>query len=401
MFGGRSSRPDSAAERKPSRWLRRIGAGLLVLALAFSFAAVHPTPARADALQDLKQLQQQQDQLEAQIRALQQQKTNTRAKYNQVQAQIADKQAQLNKLNKQLNSLQSQLQQTVNDVQQATADLQDAQARLDARTNALETRLRTVYEDGNVSYLEVLLSATDFSDFISRVELLEQIISGDSQMIQQVKAEQADVTAKKKALEDKQATIASLVTQANSQAAAISQLTAALKQTKGKLAGNLQQIADQEDDLLAQSNRLTGQIAAIQAKLGVKRVGKLSMMWPVIARITSPFGNRYHPIYHRYIFHTGIDLGASYGTPIKAAESGTVILAGWVSGYGNTTVIDHGDGVSTLYGHQSKLAVHAGDQVTKGQTIGYVGSTGNSTGPHLHFEVRVNGQVQNPLNYLP
>ncbi len=401
MPGQASPQVSSASQCRPRHWAWRAFAAILVLGLAFSFVAVHPAPVRADALQDLKDLQKQQDELNSQLEALKKRKTTTKAQYNKVQADIAAKQSQLNKLTKQLSALRSQLQQTLNDVDQATKDLQDAEARLDARTNLLETRLRTVYEEGSVSYMEVLLAATDFSDFVSRFELLEQIVGGDVELVQQVKQERANVAQKKQALEEKQATIASLVDKTTNQAASVSELAAALKQTKGQLATNLAQLSDQEDNLLEQSNKLTGQISAIQAKLGIKRVGKLAMVWPVIARITSPFGSRYHPILHKYLMHTGIDLGASYGTPIKAAESGTIILAGWVSGYGNTIVIDHGDGVSTLYGHQSKLAVHVGDKVAKGQTIGYVGSTGNSTGPHLHFEVRVNGVVKNPLTYLP
>lgn len=396
-----NSTPEPARKSPRGGRLRRFIAAILVVGLTAGFIAARPAPARADALQDLQKLQQQQNDLNAQIDALRQQKTKTKADYNRVQSQIAQKQDQLKTLQKQLNGLETQLAQTVADVDQATQDLQDAQARLDGRTNLLETRLRTVYEEGSVSYLEVLLSARDFSDFVSRVELLRQIVAGDVSLVQEIKSERADVEAKKQALQQKQATIASMRDQTASQTAALSSLAATLKQQKSQLSSNLSELARQEDELLQASNALTGQIAAIQARLGIKRTGKLQMMWPVIARITSPFGNRYHPILHKYLMHTGIDLGASYGTPIKAAESGTVILAGWVSGYGNTVVIDHGDGVSTLYGHQSKIAVKSGDPVAKGQVIGYVGSTGNSTGPHLHFEVRVSGKVQNPLNYLP
>ena len=126
-----------------------------------------------------------------------------------------------------------------------------------------------------------------------------------------------------------------------------------------------------------------------------------SMMWPCPSchTITSEFGWRYHPIYHTQKYHSGVDIGASYGASIVAADGGTVITAGAVSGYGNCVVINHGNGITTLYGHMSSIAVSSGQKVSKGQTIGYVGSTGNSTGPHLHWEVTVNGVRQNPLNY--
>ena len=126
-----------------------------------------------------------------------------------------------------------------------------------------------------------------------------------------------------------------------------------------------------------------------------------SMLWPCPSchTITSEFGWRYHPIYHTQKYHSGVDIGASYGATIVAADGGTVITAGAVSGYGNCVVINHGNGITTLYGHMSSIAVSSGQKVSKGQTIGYVGSTGNSTGPHLHWEVTVNGVRQNPLNY--
>ncbi|MCX6372704.1 MAG: M23 family metallopeptidase [Actinobacteria bacterium] len=124
------------------------------------------------------------------------------------------------------------------------------------------------------------------------------------------------------------------------------------------------------------------------------------MMWPVNASVGSPFGWRIHPILGYRKFHTGIDLGVAYGTPIHAADSGTVIYATWMGGYGNVIIIDHGRGISTLYAHQSSLAVGTGTRVVRGQVIGYVGSTGFSTGPHLHFEVRVNGNPVDPMGYL-
>ena len=122
--------------------------------------------------------------------------------------------------------------------------------------------------------------------------------------------------------------------------------------------------------------------------------------FPADGPISSPFGRRMHPIFHEVRMHTGIDIGAGYGSPVRAAAAGTVVVAGTVSGYGTAIVIDHGGGLGTLYGHLSKLGVHVGSTVTPGQTIGAVGNTGNSTGPHLHFEVRVNGTPVDPMKYL-
>jgi len=123
-------------------------------------------------------------------------------------------------------------------------------------------------------------------------------------------------------------------------------------------------------------------------------------MWPVNGPISSPYGYRIHPILGYLKLHTGIDFGVGYGTPIHACDSGLVIYATWMGGYGNVIIVDHGHGISTLYAHQSSLAVGTGSLVARGQVVGYVGSTGFSTGPHLHFEVRVNGNPVDPMGYL-
>ena len=124
------------------------------------------------------------------------------------------------------------------------------------------------------------------------------------------------------------------------------------------------------------------------------------MSWPVKGRITSPFGYRIHPILKTKNLHTGLDIAASTGTPVVAANTGTVIKAGWNNSYGNLLMIDHGGGIVTLYAHNSSLLAKVGDVVSKGQTVAKIGSTGMSTGPHLHFEVRVNGQYKNPMDWL-
>ena len=128
--------------------------------------------------------------------------------------------------------------------------------------------------------------------------------------------------------------------------------------------------------------------------------GTGAMIWPVNGVITSPYGYRTHPIFGTTIYHSGIDIGVDYGTPVQAADGGTVVEAGWVSGYGYAVVIDHGNGLSTLYGHNQELAVSAGQSVSQGQVIAYAGSTGNSTGPHVHFEVRANGDPVDPQGYV-
>jgi murein DD-endopeptidase MepM/ murein hydrolase activator NlpD len=171
------------------------------------------------------------------------------------------------------------------------------------------------------------------------------------------------------------------------------------KQKNSKLSsveGNLALLEQQENQILAESNALTGVITGSSGS----GVGTGDMMWPVNGPVVSPYGYRIHPILGYRKLHTGMDFAVGYGTPIHASDSGTVIYATWMGGYGNVIIVDHGRGISSLYAHQSSLAVGTGTRVTRGQVIGYVGSTGFSTGPHLHFEIRVNGTPVDPMGYL-
>jgi murein DD-endopeptidase MepM/ murein hydrolase activator NlpD len=150
----------------------------------------------------------------------------------------------------------------------------------------------------------------------------------------------------------------------------------------------------------AVSSAASGTIQGILRSRPSDHPGSGVLRFPADGPISSPFGERMHPIFHEMRMHTGIDIGAGYGSPVRAAAAGAVVVAGYVSGYGTAIVIDHGGGLGTLYGHLSRLGVHVGSRVTAGQTIGAVGNTGNSTGPHLHFEVRVNGTPVDPMKYL-
>src|SRR5262249_31267791 len=174
-----------------------------------------------------------------------------------------------------------------------------------------------------------------------------------------------------------------------------------LADTKQQKLTDLSQLSAQDradigeiDALRAASAALANRIRAAQSSAPTSAPSASGLAWPVSGPVTSPFGWRWGRM------HEGIDIGVPYGTPIHAAASGTVIYCGWESGYGNLTVIDHGGGLATAYGHQSSLAVSCGQQVSQGDVIGYVGSTGHSTGPHLHFEVRVNGAAVDPMGYL-
>jgi murein DD-endopeptidase MepM/ murein hydrolase activator NlpD len=255
---------------------------------------------------------------------------------------------------------------------------------------------------GQISYIDVLVGANNFSDFLTRIDLIKRIIKYDYDLISGILQEKQTITNTQKDLETEHAKIEKL-TQAAKEKADILQNKKDQQQALLNKVKNDRQTAEQAyDEIMAASRQVEQMILAYTSSNSDDYSGSGSgqFIWPISGPITSPFGWRIHPIYGTRIFHSGIDIGGDYGMPIHAAAAGTVIYAGWISGYGNAVIISHGGDLQTLYGHNQSLNVSEGQYVSQGQVIAYCGSTGNSTGPHCHFEVRKNGEPVNPLNYL-
>ena len=351
------------------------------------------------------------------------------------------------------------------DYEQKQAALDETMARIDEnerkykaaerdyrkKQGVLSTRVRDIYINGQISYLDVLFGAKDFNDLFTRMDLLKRVVMQDYDLVQEVLTYQAHLRAigeqletdrkaqyeiarqaeyaktvkdakvarqqelidrmqNDKAVYDRQydemmaasSHVAQLIEQSKWRAAAEAaarERAAAEARAREEEAARRAQMAQQAQQ---QSNVSTP--ASIEYDDGVETYSPASsgggMIWPISGPITSEFGWRTHPIFGSQRFHSGLDIGGDYGLPIHAALGGVVIESGWIGGYGNTIMIDHGGGVVTLYGHNESLAVGIGQTVSQGQVVAYCGSTGNSTGPHCHFEVRLNGEPVSPYNYL-
>ena len=288
----------------------------------------------------------------------------------------------------------------------------DALERQYARAvRRLNNRLVAIYEGGQPSALDFVLGSTSIDDALDLVDYVNLIGSEDKQIAAQVKRSKLELQAqrrqtkrlRRKVLGDERA-LAARAAQEQEARDALVGARDQLAQTKNEQAANLNDLsakdralADEIAQEQASSNQLAAAIRAAQAQSSqgpAATPSSAGLIWPVSGPITSPFGPRWGS------FHPGIDIGVPYGTPIEAAASGTVIYCGWESGYGNLVVIDNGGDLATAYGHQSRIAVSCGQHVDQGQVIGYVGCTGYCFGPHLHFEVRINGSVVDPLGYL-
>lgn len=289
-------------------------------------------------------------------------------------------------------------------------ELRKAEEKLRVERDNFERRVVLSYKSDDLSYLDVIMASSSFEELVSTMTTVQRLIGGNDDLVGDYVATRDEVREEKDAIASRESDVRKAVADLEkksdqlaalraAQAASQAQALAMRQEKAGALAdvnSNLTVLEQQEQELAAESAAISGVINGSSGGGG----GTGSMVWPVSGPITSSFGWRTNPISGHKEYHPGIDIGVAYGTPIKAADSGTVIAATWYTGYGNVIIIDHGKGVSTLYAHQSSLAVGSGAHVSRGQTIGYVGSTGYSTGPHLHFEVRVSGSPVNPLGYL-
>jgi murein DD-endopeptidase MepM/ murein hydrolase activator NlpD len=358
-------------------------------------AQLHASIARSQA--KASRLQSQIGSLTGQIHSLQTQVGNVSAKLGTLNADLALHQKRLDKLNELYR------------VQTVRFTYLKREYKLALRR--LNLRLIDIYKQNEPTTVDILLAARNFDDVLDQLDYLGAIATQDKTIAVQVGTAKRQVTVARKKTKTMRSGVAqeTQVIHARVQQAAI--LRGELLSSKGHLAGArssksraLVITKQQVQDEINESQALQSASEALAAKLRGVATGSsepqtapsgTGFIWPVSAPITSPFGMRWGTL------HPGIDLGAPYGSAIHAAGSGTVVWCGWMSGYGNLVMIDHHNGLATAYGHQSRIAVSCNEQVAQGQVIGYVGSTGYSTGPHLHFEVRLNGTPVDPLGYLP
>lgn len=306
----------------------------------------------------------------------------------------------------------AQLQAALEELDQAYQELIAAESRLTDKRNQYVKRLQAMYEHKQHSMLEVFLESGSIQGFFTTLQIMSIVDDTDEQMIEDLQYAQDEATLAKSAADAKAQEMEGIVTQIEDDLAKIKANAKAVASDLQKVSNNLAAQEKAEDELNKEAERISDMIYQLQLKLAAENASRRggNWTWPVpgSTRITSAYGWRVHPVYRYKKFHSGIDIAASLGTKVVAARGGTVILVsapvqgrsygGW--GYGNYIVIDHGDGKATLYGHLKQVEVSVGNGVDAGDRIGLVGSTGTSTGPHLHFEVRVNGNTVNPSDYV-
>ena len=378
----------------------------VLLALIFVVSlmtALIPVNASAASQSEINQLTQQRKELQAKQKEQQKTISNLRAKKAGIVEQKAALDQEMNLAQQEIEVVKEQITAYDQQIEDKGVELEAAKQEEEAQTVRFRGCVRHLEEYGQMSYIAILLEATSLSDLLARMDMVGEVIAYNKQVQADMTAAREKVETVKAELEDARVELQQKSSEAAALLANLESNIDAYKQVQDQYAQQEQAVQSQIDKQVEELRRQEEQNKKNDPSYDPGKVNGAtgSMMWPCPSchTITSPFGWRYHPIYQTQKYHSGVDIGASYGATIVAADGGTIITAGSVSGYGNCVVINHGNGITTLYGHMSSIAVSVGQKVSKGQTIGYVGSTGNSTGPHLHWEVTVNGVRQNPLNY--
>lgn len=312
--------------------------------------------------------------------------------------EILQYETDLNKYETQLSKLQTSIDEAIEKIDLVQEDYQ-------TREEILRERLVEMYKAGDVTYLEVLLSSNSLTEFISSYFLMRQLVEYDNKLIEQVEREKNDLEYTKAKLEKEQKEVKTIKAKKE-------QTTIILNNKKTLQKAHVNKLSEEEKKLQKEIIEYKKEVYRIQSlisqvsgepNLQIQYTGG-DMIWPVAKEgtaITSYYEQREHPITGIIHYHSGIDIGNAYfGTPVVAALDGYVSYAGWLGGYGNCVIINHGNGVSTLYGHGQAILTTLHKEVKQGELIMEVGSTGNSTGPHLHFEIRINGYTVNPLLYV-
>ncbi len=328
---------------------------------------------------------------------------------NEVHSSLSENLQQVEKLDEKISSSEQQLQEQEskitelkNSINEIESELNTVTEKYERQRKLFEQRLVATYEAGETQYLDILLKSKSLSDFLSSYYLITELAELDNDLISELEEKKKTIDLSKQKLENEKAELATII---ESQ----TRLSRTLQNTKKIRESFIEKLSEEEKNLQTKIDEINTQYEVINkqilalAQQGIDTAyigGELAWPVPGYTRITSKYAMRVHPITGQYKLHTGVDIGAPEGANFVAANDGIVTKAEYNTAYGNMVIIDHGGGISTLYAHGSEILVQVGQTVKRGDSVLKVGSTGYSTGPHAHFEVRINGVTTDPLPYI-
>lgn len=397
----------SSSKQRTQLKARYIIAILLALAIFISFNSLTYFTPRSllyseNLEEELDKVKTQKDQTKKEIEEAKKAEASYMKQVNQVEGNLINALAELDDLSTKLADKKKEVDRTTIELVIKGKELADLEKELTGKISLLNDRVAEIYKKKNYNLIELLFETESFIKLFSKFKLMNLLAKQDLEIMQDIKFKRDSTINIKE-------NIAELNSKEKSEKEKLGKLVSDAEQKKKEVEGIytekkslLSQTRANKNALIAMEKELEAKEAEITKKLEALRYGNApgKLTFPTKGILTSGFGNRISPISGTMRLHPGIDIGSDSGTPVVAAANGEVVQAGYMGGYGYAVIIYHGGGFSTVYGHLSKFAVSTGQKVQRNQIIGYVGSTGYSTGPHLHFEVRINGELQNPFNFF-
>ncbi|WP_296647500.1 murein hydrolase activator EnvC family protein [Romboutsia sp. 13368] len=349
--------------------MRKIITTIILCSIIFSTSFIYAENEQLDLQKKLTENRDSQLRLDEKIIEL-------NSKIKEVEGKILSTNEEINKLDLQVNDIKS--------------EINDLENNIENNKKQLSKRIKVINSNYSMSYIKILLNSSSISDFFNNMYIVKEIVKQDKEVLTELDENKEEIENKKSQIEKKKAEQ--------------EELKLLLKKDSESLNADKVEVENLKLQLEKEENELEADIEkiALQSVVNGESQVIFSGSWPVPShsRISSPYGYRIHPIFNTKKMHTGIDIPAPTGTPTVSIDPGKVIFSGYKGGYGKTVMIQHDDGKVTLYAHNNELTVSVGQRVQKGQVVAKIGSTGNSTGPHLHFEVRINGKHVNPVPYI-
>jgi murein DD-endopeptidase MepM/ murein hydrolase activator NlpD len=381
-----------------TRHKRRLAPLLCSLVASALLPVVSATAATQDTVKNkLMHMSKRQEELHKQVMQL-------RKKEQIAMMHVQHIERKLNETKGELDQHKHKLDRTEEKIEDTNARITKTQTAEERLSEQAAKRLREIFEGQRISLLEMILQVDSLQSLLDRAYFQERVAETDSMLLRELREKTQALAQKKDQLGEQRNKLGEIISEVARKAMDLAKQKSAEEQVASRLRTQRAFYEQAERQLAQESQRLETQIRAMESSVrkSSKPVlnGSGTLAYPIHAQMTSPFGWRKHPIFGVRKFHTGIDLSGPNHSTIRAADSGTVLYTGWYGGYGKVVIVSHGKGMATLYAHLSRIACETDQNVSKGDVVGYEGTTGFSTGPHVHFEVRVDGVPNNPLNYL-
>lgn len=349
-----------------------------------------------------QELNQKLQNIEEEISGIRSEISEKKSNLSVLNQNILDLDSQIGSLEAVIVNVQSKLDSTQKEINNSEKKINDIKDNISLTEDSLSKRVKVMSKTNEMSYVKILLTSADIEDFISTLNIMKKITSQDKKNIEILKYQKETLDSTVDDLKKQKINLSSLEQDYSIQNNLLLEKRQIQNNNIYALESDLASLEEMENLKIAESKALTEQIKQMALKNSYSGEYSGLMSWPTSPQgtITSYYGNRIHPILNKEMFHSGIDIALGVGNPILSASDGKVIFAGDKGTYGRTVIIDHGSGITTLYAHCSAIYVNEGQSVSRGENIAAIGSTGRSTGPHLHFEVRYNGITKNPLDYI-